>query len=97
MAWRRSNSAGAMRPSPEMPPPRVVPAFDVAEERDARFGLALEGTAIEQFALEASKKLSAMALSWRRRRFPSTDARRASRSAHRTRYSCIATLGRYGE
>src|SRR5262245_22494272 len=39
-----------------MSPSRVVPAFDVAEERDARFSLALEGTAIEQFALETGKE-----------------------------------------
>jgi len=39
-----------------MAPPPVVPAFDVAEEGHARFGLALEGTAIEQLALEAGKE-----------------------------------------
>ncbi len=42
---------------------RVVPALDVGEEREPRFGLGLPAAPIDQLAFEVAKKLSAIALS----------------------------------
>jgi hypothetical protein len=42
---------------------RVVPALNIGEQREARFGLGLEAASIDELAPRLVKKLSAIALS----------------------------------